>query len=159
MGDLVRRNVADYIRLTRLERGDARPVFLNRFVNDFVNSWRLAPITLVAPENELAASFPTGKFEWTRSDRPVVRLAHFFCHRLFHDYPAVDVFQGVSIGFLQRQDDGVIVRSVHFRDVLQIGRLKALFVGQYAFEGSEHVSARKLCAVMKANDFTDLELD
>ena len=72
---------------------------------------------------------------------------------------AVDVLEGVRIGFLERQDDGVVVRSVHFRDVLQIGRLKALFIGQYAFERSEHVSARKLCAVMKANAFTELELE
>ena len=71
---------------------------------------------------------------------------------------AVDVFERVRIGFLERQDDRVIVRSVHFRDVLQIGRLKALFIGQYAFERSEHVSARERRAVMKANAFTELEL-
>ena len=52
----------------------------------------------------------------------------------------------------------MIVGRIHFSDVLQIGRLKTLFVGQDALERSNHVSARKLRAVMKPNILAQLEL-
>ena len=119
-------NVADEIRLPGFQRGDARGVLLNRFVNDFVDLRRLAPITFVAPDDELPASFPTGKLERTRADRPIVRFAHLFSRRLFHDHAAVDVLERVRVGFLERQDHGVIVGSVHLADVLQIRRLQAV---------------------------------
>src|SRR5262249_50789215 len=50
----MRRKVADDIRLPRFQRGNPRSVFLDIFINDFVDFWRLAPIMLVPPDDKLA---------------------------------------------------------------------------------------------------------
>ena len=154
----MRRNVADNVGLPGLERRDARGVLLNRFVNDFVDFRRRAPITFVAPDDELPASLPTGELEWPRADRPVVRFAHLFRGRLLHDHAAVDVLERVRVGLFECQDDGVIVGRVHFADVLQIGRLQAVLVGENALKGRDHIFARERRAVVEANPFAQIEL-
>src|SRR6266498_83004 len=151
-------NIADEIGLAGLERGDARGVFLDGLVNDFLDLWNWSPVALIASNDELAASFPAGKFKRTRTDRTIVRFAHFFRGGLLHDHTAIDVLKGVGIRLFERQDYRVIVGSFHFSDVLQVGRLQTLFIGKNASERRDHVFASERRTVVKANTLAQLEL-
>src|SRR5262245_15527301 len=122
----MRRKVADDIGLACFQRGNPRSVFLNIFVDDFIDFWRLAPVIFGPADDELSRTVPADEFKRSGSNRRTIRLTHFFRHRLFHDHPAIYILERVGVRFFESQNDGEVIGSVNLFDVFQVWRLQAL---------------------------------
>jgi len=154
----VHRHIVDDVRLTRFERRDSRSVLGHLLEDNLLDLRFRSPVVIVARHDKIAAALKAHELIRSGADLMLVHLIAVLIGGRFADYEAV--FHAVEkerIGPLQDKNNGIVIRSLHLDNIVEVRSLQAVLVRPHSVNRKDNVFRSKRSTVVKANAFTEMK--